>query len=297
MVESSGIRKFFNNHWEKMVLWAILVGLFYLLRPFFLLIFETFLITYITKSAVDGMAQRSGMNHRLATVLVFMVFVGMLGLACAWVGPKLIVESNQIVTEFAGEGEGPTGEKTNRFIESIVVRLAGEDKGLAFIDSERFATIMAAVTQEVTAFMKSALPSLLQNLLHIIKLGWELVISLILAIIFSFMLVMDWRRIGRKMKALEKSRIRTFYLGAAPHLRAFADVLGKALRAQAMIAAVNTVLTAAGLWIFDVPNIALLSTIVFVCGFIPILGTILSSIPILLFALQGGGLALMVKMI
>jgi predicted PurR-regulated permease PerM len=99
------------------------------------------------------------------------------------------------------------------------------------------------------------------------------------------------------MKALEKSRIRTFYLGAAPHLRAFADVLGKALRAQAMIAAVNTVLTAAGLWIFDVPNIALLSTIVFVCGFIPILGTILSSIPILLFALQGGGLALMVKMI
>jgi len=96
---------------------------------------------------------------------------------------------------------------------------------------------------------------------------------------------------------LETSRIRTFYLGAMPHLVAFADVLGKALRAQAIIAACNTILTATGLWLFNVPNIALLSTVVFFCGFIPILGTFLSSIPILLFGAQVGGLPLMLKLI
>jgi len=44
----------------------------------------------------------------------------------------------------------------------------------------------------------------------------------------------------------------------------------EALRAQAIIAVCNTILTAIGLWFFDVPNIALLSTIVCFCGFIPI---------------------------
>lgn len=297
MVEATGIRKFFYSHWEKMVLWAILIGLFYLLRPFFLLIFETFLITYITKSAVDALSQRLELNYRLTTVLVFLVFVTVFGLTCAWIGPRLIVESNQIVADLAGDGEQQTIEKTNRFIESIVVRFAGVDKGQAFIGSERFATIMEAVTKEVTAFAKSALPNMLQNLIHLIKLGWEVVVSLLMAIIFSFMLVMDWQRIVRNMHSLESSRIRTFYVGVAPHLQAFADVLGKALRAQAMIAAANTVLTALGLWFFNVPNIALLSSIVFVCGFIPILGTFISSVPILLFAIQAGGLALMGKLI
>jgi predicted PurR-regulated permease PerM len=297
MADGSGIRNFFNNHWEKMVLWTILVGLFYLLRPFFLLIFETFLITYITKGAVDALARRTQVSHRFATVLVFLAFTGVLGLTCAWVGPRLIVESNQMLAEFAGEGEQQTREKTNEFVESIVVRIAGADRGAEFIGSERFATLMAALAAEASTFMKDALPGLLASLIHLIKLGWEVAVSLVMALIFSFMLVMDWKKIKRSIRKLEASRIRTFYVGVAPHLRAFAAVLGKALRAQAIIATVNTVLTAAGLWLFDVPNIALLSTIVFVCGFIPILGTILSSIPILLFAVQAGGLLLMTKLI
>ena len=74
-------------------------------------------------------------------------------------------------------------------------------------------------------------------------------------------------------------------------------MLGKAFRAQAIIALCNTVLTAIGMWYFDVPNIALLSVVVCFCGFIPILGTFLSSVPILLFGVQAGGLALLVKLI
>ena len=41
-----------------MVLWAMLIGLLYLLKSFFLLIFETFLITYTTKSVVEWIVRR-----------------------------------------------------------------------------------------------------------------------------------------------------------------------------------------------------------------------------------------------
>ncbi len=288
----SGVRRFFNNHWEKMVLWAILIGLFYLLRPFFLLIFVTFLMTYITRSVVDWLVSRTNTNYRLATVFVFLVFVGLMGVAGSWIGPRLIVESNQIVSQLAGDGEQQTREKTNQFVENLVVRIVGTEQGQAILGSERYAALMESLRADAAEALNKALPGVLTKLLHLVKLGWELLVTLLLGIVFSFMLVWDWKRIVKNMRDLEKSSIRTFYSGAAPHLQAFADILGKALRAQAMIAAVNTVLTGLGLWYYDVPNIALLSTIVFICGFIPILGTFISSVPILLFSIQVGGLAL-----
>jgi len=291
------VKGFFASHWEKMVLWAVIIGLFYLLKPFFLLIFLTFLITYLTKSSADWLAQRLKLNYRWATILVFVLFVGLLGALGAWAGPKLVVQSNQVLHEFAGDNERPTPEKINRFVEKIVVRIMGPEKGQVVIGSEEYANVMAAVQDEIARAIKSALPSVLHVLFGLVKLSWRISISLLLAIIFSFALVFDWRRIAARMRALETSRLGTFYQHVAPHLQAFAGVLGQAFRAQALIAACNTALTAFGLWFFSVPSIALLSAVVFLCGFIPILGTFLSSIPILLFGIQVGGLALMFKLV
>lgn len=297
MFERSGVKNFFWNNWEPMVLWAILIGLFYLLKPFFLLIFETFLITYITKSLVQWIVKRLGLNYRLTTVMVFLLFASLLGTTGAWVGPKLIAESNQIIAEFAGDGDQPRREKINRFAEKIMINVVGEQKAQAVMGSSGYTSLMEAMKAEATKVVTAALPRVLESLLVIVKLGWKILISLFLAIVFSFVLVMDWQRIVAKVNELERSRIRTFYLGTAPHLLAFADVLGKAFRAQVIIAVCNTLLTAIGLWIFEVPNIALLSTVVFFCGFIPILGTFMSSIPILIFGLQVGGLVLVTKLI
>lgn len=297
MFKGSGVKKFFWNNWEPMVLWTILIGLFYLLKPFFLLIFETFLITYITKGLVQWAVQRLGLNYRLMTVMVFLLFVGLLGATGAWIGPKLIVESNQIIADLAGEGDQQTREKINRFAEKIVINIVGEQKAQAVIGSSGYTSLMQAMKEEASKAVMAALPRVLEGLLFIAKLGWKIMISLFLAIVFSFILVMDWQRIIAKVRELEQSRIRTFYLGAAPHLLAFADVLGKAFRAQVIIAICNTLLTALGLWVFAVPNIAVLSTVVFFCGFIPILGTFMSSIPILIFGLQAGGLVLVAKLI
>ena len=297
MNKGSGVKMFLENHWEKMVLWTLIIGLFYLLKPFFLLIFLTFLITYLTKSSRDWMVQRLKLDYRWATLLVFVLFVGLLSAIGAWAGPKLIIQSNQVLTEIAGDSDTPTPEKINRFVETFVVRVMGPEKGQVVIGSEEYANVMASLQAETTKAIKAALPDVLHILLDLVKLSWRILISLLLAIIFSFVLVLDWRRIAAHMQDLETSRIGTFYQHAAPHLKAFASVLGKAFRAQAIIATCNTALTAAGLWFFNMPSIVLLSALVFMCGFIPILGTFLSSIPILLFGIQVGGLALMLKLV
>jgi predicted PurR-regulated permease PerM len=297
MLEKSGVMKLFANNWEKMALWAILIGLFYLLKPFFLLIFETFLITYGTKIVIQWAVSRLKMNYRLAAVIVFMLFVTLMGGTITWIAPKLIIESNRIVKDFTGSGDQQTREKINKFVESVIIKALGEEKAQTVIKSNEYSAVIEVFKTESTKAIKAALPRVLEMLLHMVKLCWEILFTLILAIIFSFILVMDWQRIAGTMKELENSRIRSFYIGAAPHLHAFANVLGKAFTAQAIIATCNTVLTAAGVWFFQVPNIALIMTVVFLCGFIPILGTFLSSIPIVIFAIQAGGLLLVVKLI
>ena len=129
MIESHSVRIFFERNWERIVLWVILVGLFYLLKPFFLLIFETFLITYVAKSLVQWILGRAKLNYRLTVVLVFMVFLSLLLGVGAWIGPKLIIESNQILTAFTADGEQKTQDKINDFVEDTVVKLVGEKKG------------------------------------------------------------------------------------------------------------------------------------------------------------------------
>ena len=296
MLEGSGVKKLFANNWEKMALWTILIGLFYLLKPFFLLIFETFLITYSTKIVIQWAVSRLKINYRLTALIVFVLFVTILGAASAWIVPKLIIESNRIVKDFTGSGDQQTREKINGFVESIVVKVVGEEKAQNIIDSDEYTAMIEVLKTEATKAVKAALPRVLETLLHLVKFCWEILFTLILAIIFSFILVMDWQRIARTMKELEKSRIRSFYIGAAPHLHAFANVLGKAFTAQAIIAICNMLLTAAGIWFFQVPNIALIMTVVFLCGFIPIVGTFISSIPIMIFGIQTGGLLLVFKL-
>lgn len=296
-MQKLSVRKFFENNWETMVLWLVLVGLFYLIRPFFLLIFLTFLITFINKGLVNRCVERFKLNYCLATVVVFLGFIGLLGTIGAWVGPKLILESNKVLVEITGAGGEESFETTEQFVDKIITGVLGEKKAQDFIGSREYAVMMQTLRDETVKAVKAVFPHVLSAFLDLARLGWKVLLFLFLSIIISFILVKDWRLIVEKMKELETSRIRTFYLGAMPHLVAFADVLGKALRAQVIIAACNTALTAAGLWIFGVPNIVLLSAIVFFCGFIPILGTFLSSIPILLFGVQAGGPALVLKLV
>ena len=297
MPESSGIKKFFANNWEKMALWTVLVGLFFLLKPFLLLVFETFLITYIMKNLVEHLVNKYHTTHRLTTVLVFLLLVTLIGAGGAWIIPRFIRDSKHILTQIAGANEQETSTKMNDFIENTMRKVVGPAKAQSVIDSSEYRDLLDSLKMDTTETIKTALPNVLKGLLHVVRIGWEIVLSLILAILFSFILVLDWRRIATGMKQLECSRIRTFYLGAAPHLQAFATVLGKAFRAQAIIAACNAILTLLGLWLFEVPNLTLLTTIVFLCGFIPILGTFMSSIPILLFGAQTGGLPLILKLI
>ena len=120
---------------------------------------------------------------------------------------------------------------------------------------------------------------------------------MLLALLFSFLILFDSVRLGEQMKSLDNSRLRYFYQQTAQPVLRFAYVVGRAIQAQAMIACVNTLLTFAGLLILGIPSKALLSLIVFVCSFIPVLGVFISTTPMVLVALNDDGLGLAVGVV
>jgi predicted PurR-regulated permease PerM len=111
----------------------------------------------------------------------------------------------------------------------------------------------------------------------------------LLALLFSFLILSDLKRIKRGVGQLKNSRVGDFYEEAAPPIARFGMLVGRAIEAQAVIALVNTALTLIGLVLLGVPLVAMLSVIVFVCSFIPVLGVFISTTPIVLVALNAGG--------
>lgn len=129
-----------------------------------------------------------------------------------------------------------------------------------------------------------------RNLGEMIPKLITLPVQLVLALLLSFFITLDVPRLAKGLRRLQESRASHFYEEIAPGLISFGRLIGRAFQAQGVIALVNTVLTFAALKFLNVENEFFLSAIVFICSFIPVLGTVLSSVPIAAMAMiQDGG--------
>jgi predicted PurR-regulated permease PerM len=111
-----------------------------------------------------------------------------------------------------------------------------------------------------------------------------------LALVLSFFITFDIPKLRRSLRRLEASRLHDAYHEIAPSLASFGKLMGRAFQAQGVIAIVNTVLTWLAIHFLGIQNELVLCLVVFVCSFIPILGVVISSAPIVVMALvQPGG--------
>jgi len=110
-------------------------------------------------------------------------------------------------------------------------------------------------------------------------------VQLALSLLLSFFITLDIPRLRRGLRRLKKSRISDFYDEIAPGLYNFGRLIGRTFQAQGIIALFNTLLTFIAINRLGIKNEVFLCTIVFVCSFIPVLGVVLSSIPISIVAI------------
>ncbi len=139
-------------------------------------------------------------------------------------------------------------------------------------------------------FIRHQIQQITEAVPGFIRMMWAASVTVLFALLFSFVISLDLSRLGQEVRSLRVSRLRDFHEEVAQPVVRFAYVVGRAIQAQAMIAVVNTFLTLIGLLVLGVPSLAMLSLIVFLCSFIPVLGVFISTTPIVLVALNAGGL-------
>lgn len=109
--------------------------------------------------------------------------------------------------------------------------------------------------------------------------------AMVTALLLTILITFDMAKLKQGALRLRESRIAPIYDKVVPNLLAMARLIGRSFAAQGLIAVFNTLLTLVLMRTLGLHNELLLATIVFVASFIPVLGVILSGIPIAFQAL------------
>jgi predicted PurR-regulated permease PerM len=321
---------------RRVLIWVILIALLWLLRDFFGLIFITFVLAFIATPLVRTGQSRLKLPYRISLALVYIFFLLVLGSFIRYVTPSVIGEANIFLNNFSEvrqkliDLERDAGTKYPGVERSLhgYMRSVLDQQSLLYVDTQLDifqSQILLSDNEQVqfsmgnhtdpetqsrlrqyydkeaelliTSLINYQMGKVREKLPVLINYLYHGTATMLLALLFSFLILFDSARLGEQMKSLDVSRLRYFYQQTAQPVIRFTYVVGRAIQAQAMIACVNTLLTLIGLMILDLPSIALLSLIVFVCSFIPVLGVFISTTPMVLVALNADGLTLAVGII
>jgi predicted PurR-regulated permease PerM len=272
MIDTSGwsyLKRLFSR---KVVLWASFITVLYLLRDFFALFLFTFVLSYLAATVVDRLTQLVP-RRRLVVCVVFLFFVAVITALCIVIIPAVISEVRGLITDV---DQRQLIEKSTKSLQGFLSRISTRFEAESIEQTIREG--MPNITRAVFSTISAVFTGLVFPVLYFL-----------LAMLLAFFMVLDLPNIRDQIHKLEHSRLRDYYLDVYPGVIAFFSLLGNALEAQTVIALVNTCMTAIGLAVLGVPNIAMLSVIVFVASYIPVLGMWLSTIPMVIVAIPAGG--------
>ena len=129
-----------------------------------------------------------------------------------------------------------------------------------------------------------------ERLAHLVRVPIQVLTALMIAI---FILI-EWHRMKEDVIAIRQTRLQPIFDEIAPGMIALGKLIGKSFQGQAVIALFNAALTFGALWMIGVEYKFVLALMTFVFSFIPVVGVILSGIPICAVAIfQPGGSLLM----
>lgn len=302
---------------SKIFVWGLLFAIIHELRSFALLIFLTFVFSYVQSNIVENLKDK--IQNRLARVLsVSIVFWAIIISVFLYITPQFVQQGNEFIKNIPtylsnidaeiikARNENlvlqdmfpsldskftPVAPENNAEEDTIVIAEGGHKFSLKNSPTVNFINIFLG-NQGDGAYLASDGIKKAAHTIRIISVTiFSIVGTFLLSLLFSFLIVLDLPRLKKTISDLRNTKIQFIYDEVADSIKDFCNVLGKALEAQFFIAICNTILTFLGLIFLGLSSkAAFLSVIVFVCSFIPIVGVFISSVPICLFSIQTSGL-------
>lgn len=312
--------------WGRLIIWGSFLSTLYILRHFFLVIFLTFIVSYSMRSLVDWVMIRFFPRFQkrwLEIVLTIICFLGLLGGLYgvgAYLIPELTRQGQEFVRKVANPKKSPKAQfdefltnsigrwlfsqkyydyNSNEFKEAFKNAQVSDKAVFERQERERLVKdwrqgeiankIESMLEENVMSGMSKFGATLGQLIPKFLYLPFEIALSLLL----SFFIVIDIPKMKNGLARLRNSRFKHIYDEIAPGLVNFGRLMGRAFQAQGIIALFNTALTyLLCIKILGLQHGVFLSSLVFLCSFIPVVGVVISGLPITIVALvqEDGGL-------
>jgi predicted PurR-regulated permease PerM len=265
---------------KKVVIWAAFFGLLYLVRELFGLIFLTFIICYVFQNIISFLERHIRVRRRFLLAVVYLVFLTVVGGVLSHVMPRLASETKIFLRQFP-----ESLDRLHGMLDELSASHAYLNPMLTGVKETLSINNLFGINKEA---LVGTLVKVLNQITHYVA-------YFLLGTLFSFFILFDLPNLSAKTCSLRETRFRAVYEETAESVAKFAMVVGAAFQAQIFIAMLNTLLSALGLWMLEIKPVVLLSIIVFFAGLIPVLGTFISSVPILLLAFNSQGWILTLK--
>lgn len=313
---------------RRALIWAALLGMLWLLRDFFGLVFLTFVIAFIASALVRWLTRQLGLNYHVALVCTYLVFLVLLGSFARFVTPQVLGEAGRLLGNLPAIEQRLVEVKEELVVQYPTLRRSAPGYLRSLLDADAQEAVarrlefeaerLGLTAQDLAPYAEGGngkpglrerieayrrleeraladavltrqLDTLREHFPQAVNLFYRMSLTLLLALLFSFLVLIDIKRLQAQVQSLGSSRLHDFYDEAAQPVVRFAYIVGRAIQAQAMIALINTALTGVGLLLLGIPSVSMLLLIVFVCSFVPVLGVFISTLPIVLVALNSGG--------
>lgn len=271
---------------QKILAYILLILIVFLLKDFTLVLFLTFLFSYLffnfwnfLKNKFDEFIAKILRNKNqvkffkkfvslyVIIIFLYLIFVWTVFFALFDLLPKLTHELKEL-------------PKLVPALKEPILMITSKLEEIKNINSEIWWSI-----NEI--FSKQNIDIALQ-VLDKIKTFWTIFVKIIISLILSYIFIVDRDELEKYLKQIKNSNFWFLYDEYKNIFWKITKTFWLVFKAQSMIALVNWVLTTVWLlivWLIfwqTFPFLYTIAIIVFICWFIPVLGTFISSIPILL---------------
>ncbi len=267
---------------KKVVIWVTFFALLFLVREVFGLVFLTFILCYIFNNAVTKLELHFRLKRNIWIIAVYLLFAAVVTGLFFMAMPRIIFEAKAFINQLP---------EVMNALRLYLDELAKKQPQMApFLDNVKNMISLKNLLGLQNEGLVGFVVAFFNRITHFIT-------YFLLATLFSFLILFDLPHLKARVLDLRATRFKAAYDETAESVAQFALVVGYTFQAQILIAIVNTLMTAMGLWILKIEQIALLSSVVFFAGLVPVWGTFISSVPILLLAFNDGGIELAGKSI
>ncbi|WP_310831066.1 AI-2E family transporter [Paenibacillus pedocola] len=251
----------------------VLIGLLlYSIRDMLNLVLLTFLIAYVMNSFQVLLTKRISkyirVNSKVIIIVLYLALITMIVLALVKYLPKVFEQIKQLTT--------------------FLSNLTPEDIPQNQITQYLFVTLKDLNYQ---SYLKGGID-------YVFKISnWGT--TFVLSTILSFVFILEKGRIVSFTSRLRESKISWFYVELEYFGKKFISSFGKVIEAQILIALFNTVFTVIGLWILGMffspfPYLFALSIMIFLLSLIPVVGFVISLVPLCIIGYNIGGLEVVI---